>query len=234
LRCLEKDPNRRYASVLDFARDLAPFGWGDTLRTAEVDVAPAPQAGHHGTLIVAGDHPDAARLAQMAEAVLGPSRASMHPSIAAAVEQRPSSPVGTKSSSPWSSTNDEPKAEPKKRRTGVVWALVAATGLMLAAALFFLLRGRPAQAPDAALESAASELARLAPGQPAAASVVVETAPPIESTPPLASSAPNIGVTVPSVGTSESGAPAPPQGVPRKPRRSPSDERKSAKERLGF
>lgn len=80
LRCLEKDPGRRYASVGDLAADLQPYGSAQRGAPGPIPTDPPPTPhvmGRQGTLLVTGaDHPDLAALARMADAVLGPENAA--------------------------------------------------------------------------------------------------------------------------------------------------------------
>jgi serine/threonine-protein kinase len=232
-RCLEKDPNRRYPDVAELSRDLSPHGWGEAPRNSDVQLPPA-QLGTHGTLVVNGDHPDLVRLAQMAESVLGPSPGGTYPSVPPAREE--SSAVGIKTSSPWSSTNGEPKEQRPKGRAALWLALAAAAGFIIvgALALFFVSGANEDGDEDAAIVSAASELAQATPAEE---TVPVSSQVEARETPSAAPSpGPTIATTVPSVlpdgaGSSDAPEAQTPKKVIRRPR---SDEPKSAKDRLGF
>jgi serine/threonine-protein kinase len=247
LRCLEKDPNRRFASIAELAAELAQFGSRDSRMAArdikslndQVKIPGAPATGRLGTLIVGtNDHPELAQLAAMGESSLGAS--SVGPSLAGNEAESPPAPAGSMTSAPWASTNDD---EAKQRGLGVkqpkggvglIIALAgAASAITIAGLVLFLMRD---DAPDNSdIASAASELEN-AQSQNAARrdDVSALDTKGAQATPGPADATSATTAAAPSESSSASAEPEERQPPKRAAPRPRPKQPKSAKERLGF
>lgn len=237
LTALEKDPNRRFQSIGEFASALASF-------MAQVASPSSPVSaplgtGRLGTLIVQA--PDNLVARQLAEA-----KAQL-PSAEASAEDRAPAVTGAKTSSPWASTKTN--TAHKRKNSGLLFGLSFVL-LVLAAAAATLLWVRSApkrDLDDAAIVSAVSELQRSAAteqsvqAQPSLKTIATSSVPPLGSTTITAGTASG-GREHDEHGSNSAPHPtAPLEPAEKKPRaqrpappRSAPEEPKSAKERLGF
>lgn len=251
LRCLEKDPARRHASVPDLIAELAPFGSPETRGLASTSGLAAAPASRMGTLVVAPGDVDAARLRALGDAVLGGGSVSSIPPGAGTAG---SASAGTASAAPWASTKDGTRTDPPGKKRGGLGIVIGATAGFVVVAVTVaavVLSTGAGETADSDIVSAASELSRAAetevPGAPeteSSASGPVEPsaerpepsvdapvpAPASASAPASTAGAPVESAESAPATSSSDGAPPPPRVI----RRVRPQEPRSAKDRLGF
>lgn len=260
LRCLEKDPNRRFGSIVELMGALEPFGSRGSQRPRAPHGA---EVGRQGTLVVAPDNPDAARLRALGDAVLGGGApGSIHGSAAAAPASIPPGAAHparatavqaeSSSSAPWASTNGGgpvPQRPVKKGSgTGFVIGASLVAGLLAVAAAVVVLKSRKDEPSSSDIASAASELERAASlddtTSPRATESSAASGAVTESV-PSATAGPALGASAAVTATLGAPDPAPPPSTEPRPeasgdpskkvvRRPRTESPRSAKERLGF
>jgi serine/threonine protein kinase len=263
LRCLEKDPNRRYPTISAFADDLAAFGSRDSraaakeirgMQSPNVKLPGAPPLGRLGTLIVdPNDHPGLAHSLQggaLAQSNVGPSSSLSDPHAQANLHANPAVP-GSMTSAPWASTSGgvpmpTPPTVKKSSLTGLLVGLGLAAGLVVLGSVGVYLWSNSKKPDDSAIVSAASDLAESTPrDKPHSDILAGPSATPTPEVTASPSGAATLAADVKPLDTaSQSGVPAessapatpsPGDGEKKKlPRRRPAEEPKSAKDRLGF
>ena len=169
LRCLEKEPAKRFGGVAELARALAPFAPGGeasaerTGRVAELKARPADApAADPGAITGPATGPATQSLSDVAGA-LGPL-----------------APLGGETGAPMTSSSAEVAAVPKRRSWPIALAVVAVAGALGATALFVR---RPAPATPANAAVPATTSASLASSSPPLPPPGLASAPPASSPP---------------------------------------------------